>query len=66
MCVEGLPAAERQACDQQQRIMDDFEAELLADLEEVDHQVILRANRWQTYLLSACSLYTLHSVAGCV
>ena len=61
MCVEGLPAAERQACDQQQRVMDDFEAELLADLEEVHHQVILTSNRWQIYSFqhAVCTLCVL-------
>lgn len=56
MSVKGQSAAERQACDQQQRVMDDFEAELLADLEEVDHQDILRLNCWHVPLLSMQSV----------
>ena len=41
MSFTGQPASGKQAAHEQQHLMDDFEAEFLADLEETDDQVKL-------------------------
>lgn len=39
MSFTELPAPQKQAAHEQQDVVDDFEAEFLADLEETDDQV---------------------------
>lgn len=39
MLVTGEAAPEKQDSEEPQYVVDDFEAELLADLEDIDHQV---------------------------
>lgn len=46
MSVTGEAVPETKDSEERQYVVDDFEAELLADLEDVDHQVGVFAGRW--------------------